>query len=116
MPTTPIKKLSIVAKVRSTRKAKRMDTRFTGKMGVKGISGVHYYEITVVGGQSVPERMACSCPAHRFGRAKIVQQTGMCKHMHKVIQELAANPDVSRTENGDVIVYSPQTIRALATR
>ena len=113
MPTTT-NGTQIVAKVRSTRKGKKMETPLGGTLGVEGRSGVHYYNVTVVGGVAVPQRLQCDCPAHRFRRAKIVQQTGFCKHIHKVIQEMAVRPDVRRTEKGDVIVYAPETIRLLA--
>lgn len=116
LKTTPVLSLPIVAKVRSTRKGQQLEAPLSGKLGGKGVSGVHYYDVTIVGGKSVSERLSCSCPAHRYGRAKMVKQTGMCKHLHKVIQTLALDPSVERTDKGDVIVYAPEAIRALATR
>lgn len=112
MPTTK-NNLPIIARVRATRKGKTLQTP-SGELGGRGIRGNRFYEITVVGGVSVPERLACSCPAHRFGRAKLVKATGMCKHMHKAVEELARNPELRRSEKDDVIVYAPETLRALS--
>ena len=114
LPVTPVQKLPIVAKVRSTRKGKLLAMPLGGSMGGKGVEGTHYYEITVVGGVNVPERLQCSCPAHRFRKANVVKETNVCKHIHKLIQTLAVCPDVERTEKGDVIVYAADAIRKLA--
>jgi hypothetical protein len=113
MPTTK-NNLPVIARVRATRKGKTLQTPSSGELGGRGIRGNRFYEIIVVGGVTVPERLSCSCPAHRFGRAKLVQETGLCKHIFKAVEELARNPELRRSEKDDVIVYAPATLRALA--
>jgi hypothetical protein len=114
MPLTPALKLPIVAKVRSTRKGQILAAPESGEMGGKGREGTHFYDITVVGGQSVPERLQCSCPAHRFGKAKQVQATGVCKHIQKAVEH--ARRGELMLDKKDVIVYSAEALLALAAR
>jgi hypothetical protein len=114
IPLTPARKLPIVARVRSTRKGQVVVGRDSGSMGVEGRDGTHFYEITVVGGVSVPERLACSCPAHRFGKANQVKVSGLCKHLQMIKEEIEAGElREGRTEKGNIIVYSLVALKSL---
>ncbi len=111
---TPVLQLPIVAKVRSTRKGQILAAPQSGEMGGKGREGTHFYDITVVGGVSVPERLQCSCPAHRYGRATQVKQTGVCKHIQKAVEHARLGELV--LDKKDVIVYSAEVLLALSAR
>lgn len=112
--TTPVRNLPIVAKVRSTRKGQILAAPQSGEMGGKGIDGTHFYDITIVGGVNVPERLSCSCPASRFGKAKQVKAIGACKHIVKAVEHARLGETV--LDKKDVIVYSVEALLALATR
>jgi hypothetical protein len=112
--TTPVRGLVILAKVRSTRKGQILAAPESGSMGGKGKEGTHFYDITVVGGVNVPERLSCSCPASRFGKAKQVKATGACKHIVKAVEH--ARIGDLKADKMDVIVYSAEALLALAAR
>jgi hypothetical protein len=106
VPTTPVRKYPILARHRSTRKDQRLSGVISGEMGVPGKEGTHYYNITLAPAGNGKEKLTCDCPAFRYGRSTQVQRTGLCKHMQAVLETLTVSPTVTRTENGDILVYA----------
>lgn len=109
---TPVLKLQVIAKVRSTRKGQVLTAPDSGSMGGKGRDGTHFYDITIVGGVSASERLQCSCPAHRFKAGR--QNGAVCKHIRKAIEHARRGETV--LDKKDVIIYEAQTLLELGAR
>lgn len=111
IPTTPVKKYPIIARVRATRQGRLLEAPITGEIGVIGRDGGHYYNLTIEPASGGGERLTCSCPAFRYGRAHIVQRTGMCKHMHKIREHmLSGHADVG--PNRDWFIHARSALTA----
>ena len=113
IPVTPVRKLTVLAKVRSTRKGQVVLTPDGQSLGGEGKNGSHFYDITLRT-QGGSDSVGCSCPAFIYGRARIVQETGACKHIHAVKSWIEHCPrEQSEAVNRDLVVYAASALVAL---
>jgi len=88
----------MVAKVRATRKGKKVELPGGKVVGGRGLDGRKWYDIRKAG----VNLWTCSCPAYRFKRGPVGKKSP-CKHMLKLFREWRSGcPDST-----EIKIYKP---------